>query len=206
VGKTTATGARAVYRSAALGRLPEARAEARAIAPLYPGALLALGDTARESLFKREAPGFRVIHVATHGLLDDRAPMFSSVVLTASDGEDGLLEAREILDLTLAADLVVLSACETARGKIGAGEGVMGLSWAFQVAGVPTLVASQMKAESSATALLMVQFHRHLAGGMAPAAALREAQLALQRNPRYRHPFYWAPFMVLGDGAEPLNR
>jgi CHAT domain-containing protein len=120
--------------------------------------------------------------------------------------DDGLLEAREIMQLNLHADLVVLSACQTARGRVGAGEGIMGVSWAFLVAGAPTIVVSQWKVDSAATATLMINFHQRLANqhpreGTTKADALRQASLDLLRQPKYRHPFYWASFVMLGDGS-----
>ena len=160
-----------------------------------------VGATASEQVVKEEAAGFDILHFATHGLLDDRAPMFSALLLAPGPGpaEDGLLEAREIADLRLHARLAVLSACETARGQIAVGEGVIGLSWAFLAAGVPTLVVSDWKTDSSATKELMIDFHRRLLAGAPVAEALRQAELALRRDPRYWHPYYWAPFVAVGQ-------
>jgi CHAT domain-containing protein len=111
------------------------------------------------------------------------------------------------MKLDLKADLAVLSACETARGRVGAGEGMIGLSWALFVAGCPTSVVSQWKVESASTTELMLEFHRQLksqisnqADGFSAARALREAALKLQRTAAYRHPFYWAGFVVAGKG------
>jgi CHAT domain-containing protein len=98
------------------------------------------------------------------------------------------------------ADLIVLSACETARGRVSAGEGVIGMTWALFVAGCPSTVASEWKVETGSTARLMVAFHRGLRSRVGKAAALREAQLTLLRSAEYRHPFYWAGFAMLGDG------
>ncbi len=116
--------------------------------------------------------------------------------------DDGLLEAREIMKLNLTANLVVLSACQTARGHIGAGEGVIGIAWAFFVAGVSTTVVSQWKVESASTAALMISFHRHLkaANGTSKAHALRQAALDLLKDKSYQHPFYWAGFVMIGNG------
>jgi CHAT domain-containing protein len=132
--------------------------------------------------------------------------------------EDGLLEAWEIMQLDLKADLVVLSACETARGRIGAGEGVIGLAWALFVAGCPTTVVSQWKVADASTTRLMIAFHQALLSSLrAPqsriqtprghpkskitkAGALREAALKLLKDPRTAHPYYWAPFVLVGDG------
>jgi CHAT domain-containing protein len=111
------------------------------------------------------------------------------------------------MKLDLKADLAVLSACETARGRVGAGEGMIGLSWALFVAGCPTTVVSQWKVESAGTTELMLEFHRQLktqmansAGTFSAARALREASLKLRRTSAYRHPFYWAGFVVSGKG------
>lgn len=126
--------------------------------------------------------------------------MFSSLLLTASArdaNDDGVLEAREIAALRLDADLAVLSACETGKGDLHSG-GVIGLSWAFLAAGCPTTVVSQWKAQSAATAKLMIEFHRQLSRGASKPVALQRAQLVLRNDPRYRHPFYWAPFVVIG--------
>jgi CHAT domain-containing protein len=123
-------------------------------------------------------------------------------------GEDGLLDAWELLQLDLKADLAILSACETARGRFGAGEGMIGLSWALFVAGVPTTVVSQWQVEAASTRDLMVSFHRALnaapkGGRRKPgkAEALRQAELKLMKNRETSHPFYWAGFEVVGDGS-----
>jgi CHAT domain-containing protein len=134
--------------------------------------------------------------------------MYSYLALAPKGAsEDGLLEAWELMQLDLKADLAVLSACETARGRIGAGEGIIGLSWAMFIAGVPSTVVSQWKVDSAGTRDLMVGFHRALitqpqAGQPKPtkAEALRRAALKLLQNPQTQHPFYWAGFVLVGDG------
>jgi CHAT domain-containing protein len=146
-----------------------------------------------------------VLHLATHGFLSDSSPMYSSILLarSATSEDDGLLEAREIMNLDLQADLVVLSACETARGQIGDGEGIIGLTWAFFAAGVPTTVASQWKVDSESTTELMLAFHRGLrqehGSAFATARSLQGAALKLLHTPQYAHPFYWAGFVVVGN-------
>ncbi|HYI07852.1 MAG TPA: CHAT domain-containing protein [Thermoanaerobaculia bacterium] len=204
IGATTAARFRAFERGVLLGDLAEAEREVGRIARLYGSerSTVAVGAEAREALFKAQAPRFDVLHLATHGLVDDRAPMFSALLLAAAkdDAEDGLLEAREVVELDLDADLVVLSACDTAAGKIGGGEGILGLSWAFLAAGARGLVGSQWKAPSAATEALMVDFHRRLLSGDSPAEALRHAQLRIMRDERYVAPLDWAPFIVVGDG------
>jgi CHAT domain-containing protein/tetratricopeptide (TPR) repeat protein len=193
-----------VLMGEALEPLPEAEAQVRAIARLYDPRRTAVrvGGGARESWLKAEASHYRVLHLATHGLLDDTSPLYSQLVLaqpTAGEKDDGLLEAREILDLHLRADLAVLSACETGRGQAGAGEGLIGMSWAFFVAGCPATVASQWKVEAASTTRLMLAFHRQLQQKRTPAEALRLAALAQLRRPHERHPFYWAGFVAMGD-------
>lgn len=165
-----------------------------------------IGAEASEARLKSEAANAGILHFATHGILNDAAPMYSHLALAAGDKtEDGLLEAWELLQMNLNANLAVLSACETARGKIGAGEGVIGLSWALFVAGVPSTLVSQWKVESSSTRDLMVGFHRHLKGavnkpGAPKSEALRQSVLSLLKKPATNHPFYWAGFVLVGDG------
>ncbi|HEX8410306.1 MAG TPA: CHAT domain-containing tetratricopeptide repeat protein [Thermoanaerobaculia bacterium] len=204
VPRETANRAAGVRRDASLAPLPHAETEVRAIAALYgPGnSRVHLRGDAREEVVKAEAGRYDVLHFATHGVLDDRNALYSRLVFSppVSATEDGLLEAREIMRLDLKARLAVLSACETARGSVGAGEGLIGLSWALFVAGVPTTVVSQWNVDSSSTAALMVDFHRNLRGSQSSVAeALRKAALATRTKPSYRHPFYWAPFVVVGN-------
>jgi CHAT domain-containing protein len=189
------------------GPLPEAEEEVKTLARLYGTANshVFIRAEAREAVVKTEAPKYEVLHFATHGLLDNHNPMFSYLVLAQTAGdpnEDGLLEAREIINMDLHAKLAVLSACQTARGWVGAGEGVIGMSWALFVSGVPTTVASQWKVDSASTTSLMIDFHRRLRMRRAntKAEALRQATLVLLRSERYRHPFYWAGFVMIGDG------
>jgi CHAT domain-containing protein len=135
--------------------------------------------------------------------------MYSQIVLsqaTAQSKEDGLLEAWEIAQLDLAADLVVLSACETARGRLSNGEGVIGLTWAFFVAGSSATLVSQWKVDEASTADLMFEFHHHLQSSarnspkaLSKAEALRKATLKILQSKQYRHPFYWAAFVIIGD-------
>lgn len=242
--------------------LPEAETEARTVAQVYGkgSSQVFLGAEAREDRIKQEMTRCRILHFATHAILDNTSPMYSHIVLAQPDlaakpsvvpastamarrggnrrdnapsrslwqeteavsslpaetdgsllKEDGMLEAREIITLSLNADLVVLSACETARGQFSAGEGVIGLSWAFFVAGCPTTVVSQWEVDSSSTTRLMIGFHRALnrnANGtegqmrhLSVAAALRDASLRLLNGEKeqFRHPFYWAGFSAFGD-------
>jgi CHAT domain-containing protein/tetratricopeptide (TPR) repeat protein len=193
-----------------LDPLPEAEREVKLLAQIYGAtqSRIYTGAEAREDRIKAEASDFKILHFATHGILNDSTPMYSYLVLAQGDkNEDGLLEAWELMETDLRADLVVLSACETARGRIGAGEGVIGLSWALFVAGSPAAVVSQWKVDSAGTSQLMLEFHKRL-NTRAPnqkmrvstAGALRAAALNLLNSTEYRHPFYWAGFSVVGDG------
>jgi CHAT domain-containing protein len=187
--------------------LPEAERQVGALARLYGAAQSKIytREQAREDRAKNESSSFRILQFATHGVLDSVNPMFSYLVLAPGSGasEDGLLEAREIMNLDLHADMVVLAACETARGRVSAGEGMIGMSWAFFVAGSPTTVASQWKVESASTTELMLEFHRNLkarSANMSKARALQLASLKLLKRRQYQHPFYWAGFVMIGDG------
>ena len=183
--------------------LPAAEKQVRELKQLYePKSVVLTGANAREDTFKAQAGDFDIIHFATHGALNDRAPLYSYLLMSQEDldpGQDGLLEAWELMQMKLHARLAVLSACETARGKISEGEGVIGLSWALFAAGCPSEVVSQWKVDSESNTDLMLEFHRRFRDGAKPAEALREASLKLAKNPRYHHPFYWAPFVAIGD-------
>jgi CHAT domain-containing protein len=192
----------AVRRDSALGRLPDAAREVQALRALYgQRASVRTGPEATESTLKREAGHFDIVHLATHGLVDHRWPMYSALLLAGSENEDGLLEAREILSLPLHAELVVLSACDTARGPIVGGEGMVGLSWAVLAAGSPRAIATQWSVGSASAARLMIAFHRRLAKQPSVrnvSLALRAAQLEILRRPMYAHPYYWAGFILVG--------
>lgn len=230
LGTQTIARARAVLMQGEAGSappaLPEAERQVEALAKLYGSrySRIYTGAAATEERIKRDAPSYRILHLATHGTLDDVNPMYSHVMLAqggradrqANDGspasrEDGLLEAWELMGMRLNADMVVLSACETARGEVKAGEGVIGLSWALFVAGSPTTVVSQWKVESASTTELMLNFHRNIhqgylantrpsSAGLSKAEALRQASLQLLHSETYAHPFYWASFVLIGDG------
>jgi CHAT domain-containing protein/Tfp pilus assembly protein PilF len=201
----------AIYRDDELGALPEAEREVKALGELYGAARSRVytGAAAREERVKSEIGNYRVVHFATHGILDNRSPLYSHLLLAqepGNSGEDGLLEAREIMAMDLQAELVVLSACQTAGGRVGAGEGVIGMTWALFVAGCPTTLVSQWKVDTRSTSKLMVEFHGNLQRQHQPsrvfskAQALRKAMLTLLRSEEYELPYYWAPFVLVGDG------
>ncbi len=162
------------------------------------------GPEARESQFKAIGADAKVVHLAAHAIADNTSPLYSYLLMAKEDpasGDDGLLEAWELQRMNLRAELVVLSACETARGRVARGEGIIGLSWSLLLSGVPTTVLSQWKVESDSTSKLMVAFHRYRKSGLKDPEALRRAALDLKRNSTYAHPFYWAPFIVIGAGG-----
>jgi CHAT domain-containing protein len=198
----TRAAVRAEYRDVDLGALPEAEDEVRALRSIYgPRATVYTGRTATEARVRAEAPRFDILHFATHGVVDPVSPMYSRLILSTDDAaSDGMLEAGEISRLSLRADLVVLSACDTARAGEGAGEGLIGIAWAFMVAGCPRTVATLTKVDSLAARELMVSFHRRMSADRmrGSAAALRDAQLAMLADRRHAHPFYWASFVLIG--------
>jgi CHAT domain-containing protein len=202
--------ARMAVRSSELAPLPDAAREVEQIARLYGArrASVHVGSDALEQRVKESSGRYDVLHFATHGVLDDRNPMYSHLLLAASPGgtgDDGLLEAWEMMRLDLHAELTVLSACDTARGKFGAGEGIIGMSWALFAAGCPSTIATEWKVDSASAADLMLGFYRqwlhgHPATHFAKAEALQRARLQLLRDPRRRHPFYWASYVLIGSG------
>lgn len=190
-----------------LGPLPSAEVEVKTLGQLYgrDRSKILVGHNATEEGAKAEAEKYRLLHFAAHAVLDDRNPMYSRIMLSRDEKhEDGMLEAWELLKLNLNAEMVVLSACQTARGQVRAGEGMIGMSWALFVAGSPTVVVSQWKVDSERTSELMIEFHRNLLRrngrnrAMTKAEALRLAALTL-RHGRYTHPAYWAGFVLIGN-------
>jgi CHAT domain-containing protein len=187
-----------------LPRLPRTRDEVEYIASLIPKERqrLYLGKDSTEKAFKHEPLSkYKWIHLATHSLIDERNPGRSAVVL-ALDGnndEDGFLRVPEIADLDLNCDLVILSACETGRGQLFSGEGVIGLSRSFFIAGARSVVVSQWAVSDISTAQLMKDFYQQLVKQVPKAAALREAKLRMLRGgSETHHPYYWAPFVIIG--------
>ncbi len=160
-------------------------------------------DATEENVKKeREFNRFDYLHFATHGFIDEIKPDFSSLVLThdVNSEEDGYLRASEIFNLKLNSELVVLSACQTGLGKLIRGEGMVGLTRAFMYAGAPSILVSLWSVSDISTATLMGEFYKYLIKNkLYKTDALRKAQLSLITNPNYSHPFYWAPFVLIGD-------
>lgn len=190
-----------------LPRLSRTRDEAKVIAGLLPAgkAFTALDfDASRELVTSGGLSPFRTVHFATHGLQRIDHPELSSIVLSRFDRNgaprDGYLRVSDISGLHLQADLVVLSACETALGKPAPGEGLVGLPQAFLAAGAQRVLVSLWQVEDESAAALMTEFYRHLlVDRRSPGQALREAQLAIRAQPRWRAPRYWAGFVLQGD-------
>ncbi len=187
-----------------LARLPATRAEAEAV-----GDLVLLGDRAtEEGLLDAIAkePRWRAIHLACHGLADARQPMHSALALAPHEGSDGLLTVVEIYGRRVPADLVVLSACESGRGRVYGTEGAIGFPSAFLLAGAKSVVASLWKVDDEATSTLMAKFYalwrpKDGSAGAGPAEALRAAQQHVRSQQKWRHPQFWAAWQLWGIGG-----
>jgi CHAT domain-containing protein len=161
------------------------------------------GDATEENIKREgELKKFNYVHFATHGFIDEAKPDLSSLVLTQDNNseEDGFLQATEIFNLNLNADLVVLSACQTGLGKLIRGEGMVGLTRAFMYAGTPSVLVSLWSVKDASTATLMTDFYKNLIKEkLSKTEALRKAQLSMLGDEKFAHPFYWAPFVIVGD-------
>ena len=190
-----------------LSRLPFTRREAEAIraagSPL--GTRTALDFFAnRTAALDPELAQYRIIHFATHSFISNAHPEVSGIVLSLIDEngkeQDGFLHARDVYNLRLPADLVVLSGCRTGLGKEIRGEGLVGMTQSFMYAGAARVLVSLWDVQDEATAELMKQFYQQMASGkLSPAAALRAAQAAMARDRRWSAPYYWAGFALQGE-------
>jgi CHAT domain-containing protein/Tfp pilus assembly protein PilF len=190
-----------------LDRLPFTGEEVQAIAGYFRRREVRVRRAASEDFVKHAAlENYRVIHFATHGLLDERDPKASCIVLSLpGEGlEDGFLQVREIYGLKLDADLVVLSACNTGRGRLVNGEGVLGLHRAFFYAGARAVLGSLWSVNDRASADFMNLFYYHLQKGEGKAEALRAAKLKFIKSSTHVHPYYWAAFILQGEPKEAL--
>ncbi len=196
-------------------RLQHAPEEASAVDALFrPNSLLLAGDNATETRFRAMAGGYRNLHLATHGYFNKQNPLLSGIELEADAEQDGLLEVHEIMGLKLTADLVALSACQTGLGAgffsdVPAGDDFVGLTRAFLYAGSASVLATLWEVDDRSTGLLMEAFYRRLGSGgnETRPAALAYAQQQIRSNPKYRHPYYWAAFVLVGaSDAHPISR
>jgi CHAT domain-containing protein/tetratricopeptide (TPR) repeat protein len=190
-----------------LNRLLYTREEAKMIISLIPPgkAMLALDfQASRAAATSSTLSEYRIVHFATHGLLDSKHPELSGLVLSMVDKrgkpQDGFLQLEDIYNLSLPVDLVVLSACDTGLGEEINGEGLVGLTRGFMYAGASRVMASLWSVNDAATSELMARFYKAMErDGMRPAAALRTAQIQMWRQKLWRSPYYWAAFQIQGE-------
>jgi CHAT domain-containing protein len=181
--------------------LPYTREEVTGIASLFPKneSAVYLGSRATQESVKSEAlDGYRYIHFATHGILDESHPSRSGLALSSGAGNDGILKVDEITGLRIHADVVTLSACSTGLGELVSGEGMLGLVRSFLYAGASSVTVSLWNVNDDATATLMKEFYRNLRRSIPPDEALRRAKISLihQDNTLWHHPHFWAPFVL----------
>ncbi|MEP6729901.1 MAG: CHAT domain-containing protein [bacterium] len=199
-GADSSFGARLLVTVFGVGAYPAlagTRDEVAHVQRALPGTTIRTGDRALESMFKREAATYDVLHFATHAVVDEWSGARAALVLTAGEGDDGLLDSGEIAGLRLNASLVVLSACRTVGGEVLAGEGVRGLTTAFLQAGARTVVATSWRVNDRAVVPLVSDFYDALARGAPVGAALRQARLVAMR--RGAPVSTWGAFSIVGD-------
>src|SRR5262249_31923741 len=169
IGNETSSSIKQVFMDATLAPLPQAEQQVKALARLYgPANTKAyVGADATEDALKSEAASCKILQLATHGIVNDASPMYSQIILARArdSSDDGILEAWEVMDLDLKAELAVLAACETARGRVSAGEGMIGLSWSFFVAGCPRTLVSQWRVDAASTTHFVGPVYRNLQAG-----------------------------------------
>jgi CHAT domain-containing protein len=176
--------------------LPNSESEARAVAQMLNVQPLTGGNATKNAVLQRLEQA-SLIHLATHGILDSERGLDSAIALAPmNDGDDGWLTARELLNLDLNAQLVVLSACNTGQGALS-GDGIVGLSRSLLAAGAPSAIVTQWAVPDAPTAALMTRFYEFLGQGLDKAAALRQATLATMQQ--YPDPIDWAAFTLIGD-------
>jgi CHAT domain-containing protein len=186
-----------------IAKLDKAESEANmqdetiAITKDKPKSKLLLRKQATETAVKQYGAGFRYLHFATHGTFDAEKPLSSGLLLTGDGENDGTLTVGELYDLHLPADLVTLSACETALGKVANGDDVVGFTRGFLYAGTSSIVSSLWKVDDKATSILMQQFYKSLKE-TDKRQALRTAQLKV-KDTYNSHPYFWAAFQITGS-------
>jgi CHAT domain-containing protein len=203
-----ASGVPAKMQGLPLARLAGTRTEAEQIVKLAKASGTQTDmwldlEASEDNIDARDISKYRILHIATHGLLNAERPQFTGLVLSlvGNKSQDGFLRTDEVFNLRLGSPLVMLSACETGLGKEKRGEGVMGLTRAFMYAGAPTVGVSLWSVADKSTAELMSDFYGRLLGSkpVPASAAMRNAQLAMIAGRKYSAPFYWAPFVLVGD-------
>lgn len=180
-----------------LAPLPFTAKEADVIPRYFPDTITAEGDNATELIVREGATKYDVLHIAAHGEFFPNAPAKSRLLLAAGGGADGDLAVTGIIGMSVKADMVTLSACESGLGKLSPGDEIVGMNRAFFFAGADTVVSSLWRISDVASAVTMKRFYRYLSEGMTKDQAMREAQLVVRRY--FKHPAYWSAFRVVGD-------
>ena len=186
--------------------LPGAEREVAEVAGLFSDKQVYIQRDATKPTFKQKANQSAVLHVAAHAEVDEVDPLFSRILLASDGQERGLLEAREVYGLNLAdVSLVTLSACESGLGKVSDGDEIVGFTRSFLSAGVSSLVASLWPVADDSTEALMTRMYQSMNQGSDLMDAMRLAQLDVQKRRKFAHPFFWAPFNVIGNGRMQLG-
>jgi CHAT domain-containing protein len=179
--------------------LPSAEMEVKSIKGIYPESEIYIKNLAKERVFKQKAGLFNIVHIASHGEFNKLDPLLSCLCLSPGDGEDGRLETHEIFNLDLkSTSLVVMSCCNTAIGKLLKGDELIGLNRAFMYAGTPSIIGTLWSINDKATSHFMGLFYNFLRN-YTKEKALQLAKIEFINNTEYSHPFFWAPFVLVGD-------
>ena len=180
--------------------LPGAEIEVKQLAQLFPRNNLYIGTAATKTQFRDVASRSPLMHVAAHAEADQIDPLYSRILLANENGKQNFLEAHEILGLPMQSTaLVTLSACESGLGRIAQGDEVLGFTRSFLSAGTSSLIASLWPVSDDATEVLMTTLYTELSKGRDVQLAMQAGQLAVLKNPRMSHPFFWAPFNLIGN-------
>jgi CHAT domain-containing protein len=186
--------------------LPGAQREVQQISGLFPNARVYYQRDATKARFRDTAGKSGMLHVAAHAEVDEVDPLYSRVLLAPDDKDSGRLEAREIFDLDLSrVRLVTLSACESGLGKVDRGDEIIGFTRSFLSAGVSGLIVSLWPVSDESTELLMSTMYESLRSGRSAQDAMRAGQVALLKDRRFQHPFFWAPFNLVGNWRLTVN-
>ena len=187
----------------AMAPLPGAEKEAREIAGLFGKSKVYTKNKATEGLINKNYATLGrpdIVHLACHGIFNEKAPQLSHLALTPDQNNDGNLEMHELFDLDWrGVSLVTMSACSSGKGKLGAGDDLVGLTRGFMFAGAPSILCSLWDVDDEATRTLMVSFYKNYLSGMSKPEALRKAQVAMQKSKKWSHPYYWSAFVLFGD-------
>lgn len=180
--------------------LPGAAAEVEQLAKLFPRNTVYMGASATKTEFREAASRSPLIHVAAHAEADQIDPLYSRILLANEDGKQNFLEAHEIIGLPMQGTaLVTLSACESGLGRVAKGDEVLGFTRSFLAAGTSSLIVSLWPVSDDATEILMSTLYSELAKGRDVQTAMQAGQLAVLKEPKMSHPFFWAPFNLIGN-------